>query len=201
MLKLSLGDPQIRRAKTIVAEGDISVARIVSTASHLYLMGVKGGPSEIRIYDKNGAPRGNLPIAANSAVYRVMRYQAESILFQNASYVHPEAWYRFDPASRMVSPTGLRSAAATDYSDIVVSREFAVSRDGTKIPISILRKRGTDLDGKNPTLLTGYGGYGVSLPPFFDPTPRPLFDRGVVYAVANLRGGGELERHGIARAA
>ena len=47
------------------------------------------------------------------------------------------------------------------------------------------------LDGRSPALLTGYGGYSISLPPFFDPTLRPLFDRGVVYAIANLRGGGE----------
>ena len=73
-----------------------------------------------------------------------------------------------------------------------MNREFAVSGDGTRIPITILRKKGSRLDGNNPTLLpTGYGGYDISLPPYFDPTLRPLFDRGVVYAVANLRGGGE----------
>ena len=191
VLKLSLSDPQIGRAKAIIAEGDISIVHIVPAGSHLYLVGVTGGPSEVRVYDKNGAPSGKLPIDANSAVYRVMRYQGESILFQNASYVQPAAWYRFDPATRAVSRTGLRTEAATDYSDIVVSREFAVSKDGTRIPITILRKKGTPLDGKSPALLTGYGGYSVSLPPFFDPTLRPLFDRGVVYAVANLRGGGE----------
>jgi prolyl oligopeptidase len=57
--------------------------------------------------------------------------------------------------------------------------------------MTILRKKGTPLNGNNPALLTGYGGYNISLQPFFDPTLRPLFDRGVVYAIANLRGGGE----------
>lgn len=191
VLKLSLSDPQIKRAKTIVPEGDLSIERIVPGAGCLYLLGVAGGPSEVRIYSNNGAPQGKLPIEANSAVYQVLRYQGQSILFQNASYVHPPAWYRFDQSTREVSPTGLRATAAADFSDIVVSREFAASKDGTKIPITLLRKNGTVLDEKTPALLTGYGGYAISLPPFFDPTLRPLFDRGVLFAVANLRGGGE----------
>ena len=57
--------------------------------------------------------------------------------------------------------------------------------------MTILRKKGTAQDGNNPALLTGYGGYGISFPPYFDPTLRPLFDRGIVYAIANLRGGSE----------
>ena len=191
VLKLSLSDPQIKLAKAIVPEGDISIERVVSGASCLYLQGVSGGPSEVRIYDKNGAPQGKLPLEANSAVYQMVRYQGDSMLFRNASYVHAPAWYRFDLSGRKVSPTSLRTTAVADYSDIVVSREFAPSQDGTKVPITVLRKKGTVLDGNNPALLTGYGGYSITLPPFFDPALRPLFDRGVVYAVANLRGGGE----------
>jgi prolyl oligopeptidase len=191
VLKASLRDPQIGRAKAIISESDISITRILSAGSRLYLAGVAGGPSEVRIYDKDGAPQGKLPIEENSAVYGMQKYRGESILFQSASYVHPAAWYRFDPSTREVSATHLRATAAADYSDIAVTREFATSKDGTKIPITILRKKGTVLDGKNPALLTAYGGYGISLSPYYDPTLRPLLDRGVVYAIANLRGGGE----------
>jgi prolyl oligopeptidase len=78
-----------------------------------------------------------------------------------------------------------------DFDDIEVVREFATSKDGTKVPLNILRKKGLKLDGQNPTLLYGYGGYGISLTPGFDSTRRIWFDAGGVYAVANLRGGGE----------
>ena len=71
-----------------------------------------------------------------------------------------------------------------------MTREFATSKDGTKVPLTILRRKGTKLDGKNPALY-GYGGYGISLSPYFDSGSAPLLDRGVVYAIANLRGGGE----------
>ena len=107
------------------------------------------------------------------------------------NYVSSTASCRFDPATHDVFQTALHESSAVNYSDIEVSREFAVSKDGTKVPMTILRKKGTPLDGNNPALLTAYGGYGISLQPFFDPALRPLFDRGVVYVVANLRGGAE----------
>jgi prolyl oligopeptidase len=78
-----------------------------------------------------------------------------------------------------------------DFEDIEVVREFATSKDGTKVPLNILRKKGLQLNGSNPTLLYGYGGYGISLSPNFDSTRRVWFDAGGVYVVANLRGGGE----------
>ena len=84
-----------------------------------------------------------------------------------------------------------RETAPADFSDIEVLRETAVSKDGTKVPMTILRRKGTKLDGNNPALLYGYGGYAINLTPAFDPSLRPLFDRGVVYAIASLRGGGE----------
>jgi prolyl oligopeptidase len=78
-----------------------------------------------------------------------------------------------------------------DFDDAEVVREFATSKDGTRVPLNILRKKGLKLDGHNPTLLYGYGGYGVSLTPNFDPGRRIWLDAGGVYVVANLRGGGE----------
>ena len=70
-------------------------------------------------------------------------------------------------------------------------REYAVSKDGTKVPMSVLRRKGTKLDGNNPTLLTGYGGYGISRVPGFRAGLRVWLDQGGVWAEANLRGGGE----------
>jgi prolyl oligopeptidase len=68
---------------------------------------------------------------------------------------------------------------------------MAVSKDGTKVPVNIIRRKGIRLDGNTPTLLYGYGGYAVSMTPGFLMSQRVLLDNGFVYAVANLRGGGE----------
>src|SRR5689334_9990666 len=76
-----------------------------------------------------------------------------------------------------------------DFSDAEVVRVFATSGDGTKVPMTILRRKGTKLDGRNPAQLIGYGGYGISLTPGFSATFRLWLDQGGVAAVANLRGG------------
>ncbi len=78
------------------------------------------------------------------------------------------------------------------FDDAEVVREFATSKDGTKIPVNILRKKGIKLDGSNPTLLYGYGGYGISQVPVFAGAMRRVWlDAGGVYAIANIRGGSE----------
>src|SRR6185436_68346 len=87
--------------------------------------------------------------------------------------------------------TALLSTSPVSFADIEVRREFATSKDGSKIPLNVLSRKGMKRDGNNPTLLYAYGGYGISLSPNFDFTRRLWFDRGGVYVVANIRGGGE----------
>jgi len=113
------------------------------------------------------------------------------ILFGNVSYLKPFAWFTWSPAEQAPRRTALYTTSPVDFDDLEVAREFAVSKDGTKVPVNILRRKGTRLDGRNPALLYAYGGYGVSMNPGFDASRRIWFDAGGVYAVANLRGGGE----------
>ena len=87
--------------------------------------------------------------------------------------------------------TALVSTSPVSFDDIEVTRELATAKDGIKIPLNIVRRKGTKLYGQNPTLLYGYGGYGVSESPSFNFSRRLWFDRGGVYVVANIRGGGE----------
>ena len=114
-----------------------------------------------------------------------------SCFSRTPAYLQPPAWFRYDPATRKVTRTALFETSAADFSDAEVVRDFAVSKDGTRIPINIIRRKGTKLDGSNPVLLSGYGGYGISLQPFFSVNNKPLLEHGVVVAIANLRGGGE----------
>ncbi len=88
-------------------------------------------------------------------------------------------------------PTGLAGSSPADFSNVEVRREFATSRDGTKVPLNIICRRGTLLNSNNPTLLYGYGGYGVNLSPNFAVGRSVWLEQGGVYVIANLRGGGE----------
>jgi prolyl oligopeptidase len=132
-----------------------------------------------------------VPALPVSSVGGLHCWSGDELLFANTSFLVPSGWYEWEPGMKQPRTTAFQMTSPANFSDIEVVREFATSKDGTKIPLSILRKKGIKLDGNNPTLLTGYGGYGVSLTPGFSSTRRLWFDAGGVYAVANLRGGGE----------
>jgi prolyl oligopeptidase len=72
----------------------------------------------------------------------------------------------------------MSTASPVDFSDTEVVREYAISKDGTRVPLNILRRKGTRLDHSNPTLLVGYGGYGINLQPFFSPLNRVWLGHG-----------------------
>ena len=119
----------------------------------------------------------------------------DRLLYRQSSFTRPDAWWLYDPnlpeGTGGASITALANSSPVDFSDIEVVREFAISKDGTKIPLNIIRRKGTELDGRNPTLLYGYGGYGHIMRPQFNFTRRLWFDRGGIYVAANIRGGGE----------
>jgi len=126
-----------------------------------------------------------------STVLQALRIGGDEVLLHTSGYLEPGAWFRFDPVSNRISQTALAEKSAADFGDSEVVREFAISKDGTKVPLNIIRRKGTKRDGKNPVVLYGYGGYGINLTPAYSVGLRPLLDRGVVYVIANLRGGGE----------
>ncbi len=85
----------------------------------------------------------------------------------------------------------MSTASPVDFSDTEVVREYALSKDGTRVPLNILRRKGARLDHSNLTLLAGYGGFGIAMRPFFSALKRIWLEQGGVFAIANLRGGGE----------
>jgi prolyl oligopeptidase len=85
----------------------------------------------------------------------------------------------------------LFTASPASFSDVEVIRVSAISKDNTRVPMNILRRKGTKLDGNNPTLLYGYGGYGINESPAFSARRRAWLDHGGVWVTANLRGGAE----------
>ncbi|HXB69669.1 MAG TPA: alpha/beta fold hydrolase [Candidatus Acidoferrales bacterium] len=191
ILRMPLSNPSLASAPTVITESKSAVQEIIATPHRLYVVDQAGGPMQVRVFDEKGTPKGVIPIAPSSSVGRVVGLESDDVLVLSQTYLQPPAWSRFDAATGSLQPTALRKAAAADYSDTEVLRQFAVSKDGTSVPLNIIRRKGTKLDGNNPVVLYAYGGYGISLPPFYDIGLRPLLDRGVIYVIANLRGGGE----------
>jgi prolyl oligopeptidase len=191
ILRLPLKSGGLADAKVVVPESKAVIQSFLPTATTLYVSELVGGPSQVRIFDLDGHERGTVPVQGVSAVGEMVRHEGDELLFESQSYTDPAAWYRFEPSTKKVSRTALYQTAAADFSDVEVTREFATSKDGAKVPLNIIARKGTKLDGNNPAVLYGYGGFGVSLTPAFSIRLRPLLDHGVIYVIANLRGGGE----------
>ena len=191
ILRLPLDTPDLTNAVEIVPTGQAVIEQIVPTSETLYVGDLLGGPSQIRRFGLDGKGETTIPIPAISAVQEMVATDDGALLFRNVSYTEPVAWFQCSKDKTEPAKTALRSTSPVSFADIEVTREFATSKDGTKIPLNILCRKGTKRDGQNPTLLYGYGGYGISMSPNFDFTRRLWFDRGGVYVVANIRGGGE----------
>jgi prolyl oligopeptidase len=189
VLRLPLAG-ELREAEVIVPESEAVIEEITPTRNFLFTADLVGGPSRIRQFDLAGKIGRELPLPAASGVGQVVEVD-DRLLFRQTSFVAPAAWMLYDPADGTVRKTALFNTSPVDFSEIEAVREWAVSKDGTKIPLNILRRKGSKLDGRNPVLLTGYGGYGHSLRPGFNFEQRLWFERGGVFAIGNIRGGGE----------
>jgi prolyl oligopeptidase len=191
VLRLPLDQPELANATMIVPPSDAVIQYLVPTGDALYIGDLMGGPSEIRRFGLDGKNEAVLSIPKISAVSEMLALEDDSLLIHDVSYTEPAAWFHCVPDKTDPVKTALVNTSPVSFTDIEVTRESAISKDGTKIPLNIVRKKGTKPDGDNPTLLYGYGGYGISMQPNFDFTKRLWFDRGGVYVVANIRGGGE----------
>jgi prolyl oligopeptidase len=190
ILRLAPGGASLSGATVVVPEGDAAIDDFCVTPNRIYVSSLMGGPSRLRAYDRSGKPLGEVAILPVSSVTGMLAVAGDGLLFQNQSDLEPPAWYRTGPGGRVVR-TGLFRTSPVDFSDCEVVQETGVSKDGTRIPLRILQPKAARLDGNNPTLLYGYGGYAISQRPFYDPMLRVWIEQGGVYAVAALRGGGE----------
>jgi prolyl oligopeptidase len=191
VLRLPLDTLDLAKASVAVPESRGVVQEFAPCDHGLYVVNLLGGPSELLYYPRGSNRPRQIPILPVSSVSGLDSWHGDELVFGNVSYLRPFGWYTCDPAANAVRRTALYLTSPADFEDIEVVREFATSKDGTKVPLNILCKKGLKRDGRDPTLLYGYGGYGVNLTPSFDSTRRIWFDAGGVYVVANLRGGGE----------
>jgi prolyl oligopeptidase len=191
VLRLPLDVPDLAKATVVAPESRGTVQEFAPSDHGLYVSYILGGPSALLYYQRGSTRPREIPILPVSAVSGLDSWHDDDLVFGNVSYLKPFAWFTYNPAANAVRRTALCMTSPVDFDDLEVVREFATSQDGTKVPLNILHKKGLKRDGRNPTLLYGYGGYGISVTPAFDSTRRIWFDAGGVYVVANLRGGGE----------
>ncbi len=191
LLRVPLARPLLNEAAVIVPPGEAAIDSFLPTRTRLYVVDQIGGPSDLRVFDHGGRLLPAVPIPPVSAITGLVRLGGDDLLYADSSYVRPPAWYRFEPATGQSRRTALANTHPVSFDDCEVVREFAPSRDGTRVPLNIIEPKGFKADGTAPLLLTGYGGFGVSMTPRFAAIRRLWLDQGGVFVQANLRGGGE----------
>ncbi|MDQ6788959.1 MAG: prolyl oligopeptidase family serine peptidase [Acidobacteriota bacterium] len=152
---------------------------------------LKDAYTQIRIYDINGKFVRNvdLPGIGTAGGFAGKRFDTETF-YSYSSFNAPPTIYRYDMRTGK-SEVFRKADVKFNPDDYEVKQVFYASKDGTKIPMFIVNKKGIKLDGNNPTLLYAYGGFNISLTPAFSVSRLAWLEMGGVYAVPNLRGGGE----------
>jgi oligopeptidase B len=181
---------------------EVMLAAAQAFQTHLVLLEREGGLPYLRIVDLTRAGPDALAAshrieftepAYNASIGDNPEFNASHVRFQYESFVTPRSIfdYALDTRERTLRK---QQAVLGGYqpSQYVVERLHATAADGARVPLSIVYRRGIPRDGSAPLLLYGYGSYGISVPVNFSSNRLSLLDRGVTYAVAHIRGGGEL---------
>jgi prolyl oligopeptidase len=172
--------------------GEFSGEPVTITGKAIYIRELSGGPSRLAAYTLDGKPLPDVPLPPVSAVNEVAALPDRTLLYEVATYLRPPFFQRYVEATGQVAETRLAETSPVHFDDTNVTRAFATSKDGTQVPVNIFTTRNTIKNGANPTLLYGYGGYNISMEPEFLGAPARIWlDGRGIYAIANIRGGGE----------
>ncbi len=150
IVRVPLSRPNLEEARTIVPESKVAIQDLVPAAKRLYVVDQTGGPSQVRVFELDGKARGLAPLPPVSSVRGVVRTGGDRILIDTATYLTPPAWVRYDGDTGRVTPTALKENGAADFSDCEVLREFATSKDGTKVPLNIRPAEGNEARWEQP---------------------------------------------------
>ncbi len=191
ILRLPVETPDLSFSAVVVDESESVVTTFVAAEAHLYVVEMIGGPTRLRVCDLTGATADLMDMGEVSNVSGLVWMGGDRVLVRSESYTDPPAWFLFSAGLESPEPTVLATSSPADFSDCEVRRVHATAEDGTRIPINMLMRAGTPLDGTTPLVLYGYGSYGISQRPNFSATRRIWVEQGGIYAFACVRGGGE----------
>jgi prolyl oligopeptidase len=192
IIKTSLAKPDLSTAETVLLESDLIVKNIFAANDALYAIDTKNGIGRlIRItYD---GKTDYLKLPSDGAVSFLRNDpHADGILICIKTWTKCESHYEYNPTTNLFADLELQPKGKYYAPHDLVATEITVrSHDGTMVPLSIIHKQGMKLDGSNPCLLMGYGAYGYSFDPFYLQTQSVWYERGGIFAIAHVRGGGE----------
>ncbi len=198
VMRATASDPSEKNWKEFIPyNAEIKIEGIDFFKDYAVVSEVENGIESLRVMDRK-SKRAPLRIPTEESVYTMNtsqnpEYNTPSVRYVYSSMITPQSVYEFDFAKRKSTLLKQQEIpSGYDKSKYTTERVWATARDGVKVPILVMMKKGTKLDGKAPMLLYAYGSYGASMTPNFSTARLSLVDRGMIYGIAQIRGGGEL---------
>lgn len=183
--------PEKENWKTIIEEKPENISSISSAGGKLFITYLKDVTSRVYVYDYSGRQEREVKLPALGTAGGFGGDKADKFVFYTfTSITFPPTIYRYDIATGK-STVFRKPEVKFNPEDYVTEQVFYPGKDSTKVPMFITYKKGTQLNGKNPTILYGYGGFNISSNPSFSPTRITWLEQGGIFCIANLRGGSE----------
>jgi prolyl oligopeptidase len=197
LIAIDTTDPDKSGWRTIIPEAEDVLVGVKVVHHELIAVYLHDAHHVIKRFDYNGNFLDKIELPTLGAIVDLGNglsleggHDDDELFYTFNSFVIPPTVYRYD-FTRGVSEVLYAPPLPFDASPYETRQVFVTSKDGTRIPMFLVHRRGLELNGQNPTLLYGYGGFNISLPPVFNVTRAAWLELGGVYAMANLRGGGE----------
>lgn len=182
--------PELENWVTVIPEKEEVLETASIIGGRFFIRYMKDASHHLYAYDTTGKALYEVQLPTIGTVGISGKMDENEAFYTFTSYTFPPTIYRYDVAQNKAE-LFRKSEVSFNPEDYVSEQIFYTSKDGTKVPMSIIYKKGMKKNGKNPTMLYGYGGFNISLLPGFTVSRIPFLEKGGVYAIANLRGGGE----------
>ncbi|MGA8152650.1 MAG: prolyl oligopeptidase family serine peptidase [Terriglobales bacterium] len=184
--------PQREHWKEIIPQSDAVLNGVSVLGGKLFAQYEKNASSLLKLFELDGKAIADIPLPTLGTVSGVGgRWDRKEVFVNFSSFTVPPSVYQVDLPSQRSELWDKVGTPGVDPAAYEVKQLWYASKDGTKVPMFVFHKKGLALDGRNPTLLTGYGGFNVSNTPEFRSSRFVWLEHGGVFAVANLRGGSE----------
>jgi len=192
LVAMALTNPEITEAHDIIPAGDLVIEGVSVAADALYVSAKRDGIAIVLRWRPGGDLEELSPPRGGAAYVSSISPEVAGALIYEATWIQGGIRYAYDPDANTFTDTGMVPVGEFDNLEGYVAKELVIpSHDGVMIPLTIIHKEGLVLDGKNPTVVYGYGSYGSSMNVGFSATRLAWLERGGVWAIAHVRGGGE----------
>ncbi len=190
ILAVDLRNPARERWQEVVPESGSAIESLAVGGGKLLVNYLENASSRIKVFNDAGKYLRDVPLPSVGSAFVVARWASGEAFYGFDSFATPLTIYRYDVANGK-QDLWARVKVPIDSDQFEVKQVWYESKDKTRVPMFLVHRKGLKLDGANPTLLTGYGGFNISETPFFSATAALWVEQGGVFAVPSLRGGGE----------